>query len=253
MEIGHTLHGNGEEKVIVLHDWIEDSTSYDATLPYLDTDNFTYALVDLRGYGKSKEIPGEYTVYEATADVIALADFLQWEKFHIVGHSMSGMITQRVAIEAKHRIKSVVALNPVPASGIEVGNTGWELLMTSLDEETRRRALNSLWGNRLSHRWLDFKLKRWLECSNPQAVQNYLKMFTETNFASEARGLATPFLVVVGEHDTEEYGIDAIKKTFFAWYPNVELNLCTNAAHYPMQETPVYLASTIESFMRRHC
>jgi hypothetical protein len=33
---GHRIHGSGVRKVVMLHDWMSDGTSYDTTLPYLD-------------------------------------------------------------------------------------------------------------------------------------------------------------------------------------------------------------------------
>lgn len=55
-------------------------------LPYLNTDDYTYLFVDLRGYGHSKEMRGTYSVEEASADAIKLINSLAWNKFHLVGH-----------------------------------------------------------------------------------------------------------------------------------------------------------------------
>ena len=64
--IGHKLVGSGKEKVLVLHNWVSDSTSYGPLLPYLDTEKFSYLFIDLRGYGGSKEMRGTYSVEEAS-------------------------------------------------------------------------------------------------------------------------------------------------------------------------------------------
>ncbi|MGB1274498.1 MAG: alpha/beta fold hydrolase, partial [Nannocystaceae bacterium] len=76
-----------------------------------------------------------------------------------------------------------------------------------------------------------------------------LLAWAKTNFVEEANGLETPLLVLVGEHDgaiTE----DVVKQTFLQWYPNAKHDVLVNAGHYPMQETPVQLATRMEAFMR---
>jgi pimeloyl-ACP methyl ester carboxylesterase len=65
--IAHKQIGSGKEKVLVMHNWMGDSTSYDSMLSYLNTDKYTYVFVDLRGYGRSKEMRGTYSVEESSA------------------------------------------------------------------------------------------------------------------------------------------------------------------------------------------
>src|ERR1700722_10233153 len=115
--IAHKQIGSGKEKVLVMHSWTGDSTSYDFMLPYLNTDDYTYVFVDLRGYGSSKEMQGTYSVEEASSDAIKLIDLLGWDEFHLIGHSMSGMIVQKIAVDNPSRVKSVVAITPIPACG----------------------------------------------------------------------------------------------------------------------------------------
>lgn len=89
--LGHELFGSGPEKVIVLHDWMGDSENYKYVRPWLDSTGFSYAFVDVRGYGRSKGLKGEYSTGEVAADTAKLADHLGWAKYHLVGHSMNGM------------------------------------------------------------------------------------------------------------------------------------------------------------------
>jgi len=63
--------------------------------PYFDTKAFTYCLTDLRGYGRSMDLKGEYNEREAAADTVILADHLGWKKFHLAGFSMTGMVVER--------------------------------------------------------------------------------------------------------------------------------------------------------------
>ncbi len=77
--VGHTIYGSGPEKVIVMHDCMGDSENYRSMLPYLDTNAFTYAFIDVRGYGISRHLAGPYGVQQASQDAFALADELDWQ------------------------------------------------------------------------------------------------------------------------------------------------------------------------------
>ena len=59
-QLDFTTYGHGPIRVIALHDWFCDRSSWDTVLPYLSTAQFTYVFADLRGYGGSRQIPGSY-------------------------------------------------------------------------------------------------------------------------------------------------------------------------------------------------
>ena len=95
--LGHRVVGSGSNKVIVLHDWsVSCEGDYEYALPFFDLEKLTMAFVDVRGYGRSKNIIGSYNTDEITADIQAVADNLGWEKFSLIGHSMTGMAVQKI-------------------------------------------------------------------------------------------------------------------------------------------------------------
>lgn len=250
VDLGHTLHGSGPEPVLVLHDWNGDHGNYDPVLPYLDGAAFTYAFADLRGYGRSRHLAGTCTLAEIAADCLRLADRLGWERFHILGHSMTGMATQRLALDAPARIKSAVAVCPMSAAGSPAPAEALAFFAaTAHDDEAFRRLIRFVSGE-LSQGWAEAKLRQSRAAVAPACRAGYLAMFSKTRFAEDVRGLATPFLVIVGDHDP---GIDAaaMRETFLAWHPNAELLVIPNCGHYPMQECPPYFATVVERFLRR--
>jgi pimeloyl-ACP methyl ester carboxylesterase len=93
--VWHKTIGNGPTKVIVIHGWFWDHRVFASIFDCLDTASHTYAFVDIRGYGNSRNVSGEYTISEVAADAIALADQLGWREFHVVGHSMGGKAAQK--------------------------------------------------------------------------------------------------------------------------------------------------------------
>ena len=229
MIIGNEIVGSGDSGVIVLHGWFGDHTVFAPMMSYLDTDTFTYAFINYRGYGLSRDMAGEHTMREIADDAVALADHLGWQQFHVIGHSMGGMAMMRIATDHPGRIKSGVALTPVPPSGVPLDEDGKALFHGAPENDANRRMIiDFTTGGRLSGHWLD-----------------------ETNFAEESKGNATPLLVCPGEFDGA-LTADVMKQTYLEWYPNAELSVLPNSGHYPMQETPVYLATVMENFMRDH-
>ena len=249
--IGFTLHGTGSEHVLVLHDWNGDHTNYDSVLPYLDGVSFTYAFADLRGYGKSKAMTGEYTAGEISRDCLDLVDTLGWQRFHVVGHSMTGVAVERLVVDATQRIKSAVAVCPMSAAGSPAPAEAIAFFRsTTMDDAAFRRLIKFVTGN-LSDGWAEAKLRQNRATVSPACREGYLEMFWKANFVDEVKGIATPILVVVGDMDP---GIDeaAMKQTFLAWHPNAEVLTIANCGHYPMQECPPYFATVVENFLRRH-
>lgn len=241
--------GTGPEKILVLHNWFSDSRSYEPMIPYLNQKLYTYVFLDLRGYGLSKEITGNYSVEEASADVLTAVNGLGWNAFHLIGHSMSGMIAQKFAVDNPARVKSIIAITPVPASGSPKPAQVMQFLQEAAgnNRENACACVHILTGSRYSQGFAEKMVDDWWSCSTPSARVGYLDMFSNTDFSASVKGLQTPMLVIFGENDME--GEEALmRETFLTWYPNAELVCCKCAGHFPSQETPVALAGMIEAF-----
>ena len=80
--------------------------------PQLDGLSGRYAVVapDNRGIGGSTFRAPALTVDDMAADVLAIADAEGFDRFHLAGHSMGGLIAQAVALRAPRRVLSVALL-----------------------------------------------------------------------------------------------------------------------------------------------
>ena len=158
MPIGHTLIGSGNENVIVLHGWLGDYAVWEPTFPSLALDQFTYAFMDYRGYGKSRDQAGDYTMKEIASDAISLVNHLNWDRFHVIGHSMGGMAMQRLVldIDDPNRVKSAIGIDPVPACGGQINAETWPLFEGAItQDENRYKILDFTTGNRNAVQWLN--------------------------------------------------------------------------------------------------
>jgi esterase len=247
----HRLVGAGPHPVLVLHGWFGDANAFAPMEPALTQDDFTYAFMDYRGYGGMRDAAGSYTIDEIAQDVLALADHLGFAQFSLVGHSMGGMAVQRVLAMAPARVRKLVALTPVPASGVPFDDAGWTLFSGAADKpENRFAIIDYTTGNRLSRVWIQGLVDHSLVSASRDAFAAYLNAWAKTDFSAAVRGLPLPVKVIVGEHDPA-LNATVMQATFLAAYPDCELEVMANAGHYPMHETPIALATSIENFLRR--
>ena len=247
----HHVVGTGPHHVLVLHGWFGDSHAFAPIESALTRSDFTYAFMDYRGYGGMRDVHGAFTMDEIAADALALADHLGFAQFSVVGHSMGGMAVQRMLSLAPDRVRKLVALTPVPASGVAFDAAGWTLFSGAADNPHNRFAIiDFTTGNRLSPAWITSIVDYSLAHATRDAIDRYLTAWAKTDFSATIRGMSLPVKVIVGEHDPA-LNAAVMQTTFLEHYPACELEVMANAGQYPMHETPVALATSIENFLRR--
>ncbi|MGW4830256.1 alpha/beta fold hydrolase [Amycolatopsis japonica] len=245
----HEIHGSGGHHVMVLHGWFGDRSSFRGIYPFLDRANYTYAFPDYRGYGDSQGIAGEYTSDEIAQDVLHLADSLGWTMFSVVGHSMGGHIAQYLLTVAPERVRKLVGISPVPASGAGFDAGTAEFFACAIDDaEARRTILDRTTGHRLPRTWLDEMVEHSLSFSSREAFASYLPHWSARDFHRQLIGNEVQALAIVGQYDPE-LSPEVMRATWMRWFPHAELCVLQEAGHYAMDETPLILVATIERFL----
>jgi pimeloyl-ACP methyl ester carboxylesterase len=73
-------------------------------------DRYSLVAPDNRGIGGSTLGSGTLTIEDMAADVLAIANAEGFERFHLAGHSVGGLIAQDVAQRAPGRVRSLALL-----------------------------------------------------------------------------------------------------------------------------------------------
>ncbi|MDN2696564.1 alpha/beta hydrolase [Janthinobacterium sp. SUN073] len=243
--------GLGPHAVIVLHGWFGDAHAFAPMEAALDGGAFSYVFMDNRGYGGMRGAQGDYSMDEVARDALALADALGLATFSVVGHSMGGMALERLALLAPLRLRKLVAVAPVPSCGVMFDGAARQLFLdASGNKQARRTIIDRSTGGRLSATWLDWKAQYSWERSDPTAFARYFLAWSGTDFSEEIKAACVelPLLALVGEHDPR-FDAALMRRTYLAWYPQARLEVLGNAGHYPMNETPLALAASIEAFL----
>ena len=120
VRLHYVRHGHGQA-VVLLHGWPGFWYDWRRVVVPLAEEVDVIAL-DFRGFGNSDKPEGDpkdlYTADRLAADVLALLDDLDVERFVVAGHDTGAVIAQVLARKTPERVSALVLFNP-PHSAID--------------------------------------------------------------------------------------------------------------------------------------
>ena len=198
---------------------------------------------DHRGHSDSTNTgdPVTYTFDQLVADAVAALDALGLDRFHLLGHSMGGVITQRLVLDHPDRLESLILMDtlaePLALPREWVDNTlragrdkGMEAVAevmagftesTSVAPEADRPRIAARNHHKLSH----------MDIEAFAGLAEQLRTFPA--LLERLPTIACKTTVIVGEHDVPlRDQADNIAKAI----PGAELVVIDGAAHCPQEE-----------------
>jgi pimeloyl-ACP methyl ester carboxylesterase len=248
----NTYHrvGTGPHPVLVLHGWFGDAHAFEPIEAWLSPDRFSYVFMDYRGYGSMQHVAGDYTIDEIATDALALADALGFQTFSLVGHSMGGMVIEKIAARVPERVRALVPVAPVPCGGMVFDAEKRALFAGAAASRAQREVIiDRSTGSRLPWSWVQWKADYSMARAAPAAFAAYFDAWADTDFSDDIGG-SPPMLVLIGAHDPV-FNLALMRATYLRRYPRATIEVLHNAGHYPMNETPLALVASIEGFLRR--
>lgn len=252
MASSYVTVGSGDHHVLAIHGWFGSARGWGSFPEFIDESAYTYVFMNLRGYGDRMQVAGEFTIDEAAADALAVANDLGWDQFSLVGHSMGAKIAHRVLLEAPDRVRKLVGLIPVPAGAMPFDDQGWALFSGAPAHPGNRAAIiDFTTGNKLTKTFINHMVQHSLDNSSVEAFAAYLQAWAKSDFTAQAKvDTTTPVKLIVGVNDPP-LSADVIEQTWRVFFPDAELTILPDTGHYPMFESPVSLATSIEEFLGR--
>ena len=194
----YEIHGSGTP-IVFIHGWTGTHLTWYNQVKYFSSKGYKVVVYDLRGHSSSeKPVEWEYTTENMCKDLLDLVNYLNLEKFVLVGHSYGGMIAQKFAITNQERILKLVLVDTAPAVygfalklQISLAKFLFRIAYKRIMSFTKRRRKN------VPEIIIDEELK----CPKYVALK-LLDEISKFNVKEELKLLKIPTLIIVGENDS---------------------------------------------------
>ena len=113
--------------LLCLHGWLDNLASFELLTPYLDA--YQIVMIDLPGHGFSdhKAKGAYYHFIDWVSDLHQLLTVAAWQKVHLLGHSMGGMIATAFAAAFPEKVLSLTLIDSLGFLTVDPENTTEQL------------------------------------------------------------------------------------------------------------------------------
>jgi 3-oxoadipate enol-lactonase len=249
-------HGHGGEPLVLVHGYTGDVTDWRHQIPDFARTH-RVLVMDHRGHGRSgaPRDRDSYTAEQMADDVEALAAHVGFDRYHLVGHSMGGMVAQEIALRSPDRLLSLTLHDTgrdFAIARVEVVTRLFEARLR-VAEELGMAAVARLPGPpppphqpaeriaeervRLAHMSVDGFAGAWHALCRWQGTEG------------RAHAIHTPTLVVYGELDAM---VIPGSKWLAATIPGAALVTVPEAGHCPQYERPRLFNAALRRHLERN-
>ena len=251
--------GDGGRPIVMVHGFGGNKETWLMMAPFLARHR-GLVLIDLPGHGAADDVAEGAASAGAQARVLlAVLDALELDRVDLVGNSMGGGVSLRVARDHAARVRSLtliasvgpeveksdlrVALdrgeNPLIPSGHDAASHDEFLkLVTEKPPRLPRQLQRFVTHQRVAAKpRLERIFRGWMDAAAGEAIPR------------ELGGITTPTLVLHGARDRVIH--PATARALAAGLPCSELVLLEGVGHIPQLEQPRQVARMVEGFLRR--
>lgn len=241
--------GRGGRPLLLLHGFTGAKEDFGDWLNRFASEGWWVVAPDQRGHGTSAKLEDEagYSLTTFADDATALVDHLGWERYHLLGHSMGGMVAQElvlrpgdvverlVLMDTHHGALTGLAPDVVAAAVSTIRTQGLSALLDFLESIPPERgpAEARLYASRPGFsEWARSKPRA---CAGAMYAAMAIELTTRADRLDELAAITIPTRVVVGAEDRDF--LDASRR-MAEMTPDADLVVIDDAAHSPQFENP---------------
>lgn len=252
LELAYQVSGEGPP-VLIISGLSAERSFWALSRPLLK--GFTLIEFDNRDIGKSQRAKAPYAVADMARDALAVLDATGFQKAHVIGHSLGGMIAQELALAAPHRMDRLVLSNTIARNDLyttEIMRLLKELRLQIDNELTFGAALTSfvLGMRTLKTIPLFAAVQQSLDAGLYQEKDAFIRQLEAcVAFDSLTRIGRIPAPTLAIYCDDDRLFAPAMVRELASGISGAVLDEIIDSGHCPMVEAPENFCTTVRAFL----
>ena len=235
--------------LVLVHGFLGSSKMWKPQIDFFK-DHFRIITPDLPGFGKSNKAKSHNNIQSIANLLINCLEEKKIHKFHLLGHSMGGMIIQEMAKKVGDKISKLVCYSTGPRGEMpgrfETVDESRKKLQKNGLETTARNIAKTWFIKGENAKYFDVCIETGKQTSM-EAVDNSLVAFKNWNGVDTLKNIKNETLIIWGDQD-KSYNFEQVQ-TLEKNIENSKLIIFKNCAHNVHLEQPDQFNKTIKDFL----
>jgi pimeloyl-ACP methyl ester carboxylesterase len=189
--------------LVLVHGFLGSSTMWRPQIDFFK-ENFRVITPDLPGFGKSNKAKLHNSIHSISNLILDCLEKKNIKKFHLLGHSMGGMIVQEMAKKKGDRISKLICYSTGPIGEMpgrfETVDESRENLKKNGLKNTARNIAKTWFVKEEHAKYFDVCIESGMQTSI-EAADNSLIAFKNWNGADTLKNIKNETLIIWGDKD----------------------------------------------------